>query len=118
MELKYFLSMKDKVEIKDFDISLIEGVISTEKDKKAIEEIRANSKIVICMGTCAITGLPSGQRNNFSEELTKEIQDDLDKYDYLPKSLSIKEAIKTDDEIQGCPIDEKKFIEVFEKYLN
>lgn len=118
MELKYFLSMKDKVEIKDFDISLIEGVISTEKDKKAIEEIRANSKIVICMGTCAITGLPSGQRNNFSDAQTKEIQADLDKYDYLPKSLSIKEAIKTDDEIQGCPIDEKKFIEVFEKYLN
>ena len=27
------------------------------------------------------------------------------------------ETVKIDDEIIGCPIDENKFIEVFEKYL-
>jgi sulfhydrogenase subunit delta len=117
MELAYFLSVKDKTEIRDFDITLVEGVISTARDKTEIEKIRAASKILIAMGSCAITGQPSGQRNLFNAEQAAEIKDQLKSYDYLPKCLSIKEAVKIDDEIPGCPIDEKKFIEVFEKYL-
>lgn len=118
MELKYFLSMKDKVEIKDFDISVIEGVISNEKEKKEVKEIRANSKYVIAMGSCAITGMPSGQRNNFNEDQMSEIKDRLKEFKYLPKCLSVKEAIKIDAEVQGCPINEAEFIKVFEEYLN
>ena len=117
IELKYFLSMKDKVEIKDFDISLVEGVISTKKDKKEIKKIRQNSKVLIAMGTCAITGFPSGQRNNFNPEQKEAIKKDLEEFDFLPKCLSVKEAVKIDDEIIGCPIDKEKFIEIFEKYI-
>ena len=115
IELVYFLSVKDKTEIKDIDIALVEGVISTKKDKEEVEKIRKNAKIVIAMGSCAITGLPSGQRNNFNEEQLSEIEDDLKKFNYLPKCLSVKQAIKIDDEIIGCPISHDKFIEVFEK---
>jgi len=117
IELAYFLSVKDKTEIKNFDISLVEGVISTAKDKAEIEKIRAASKVLIAMGSCAVTGQPSGQRNLFNTAQAAEIEDQLKSYDYLPKCLSIKEAVKIDDEVLGCPIDEKKFIEVFEKYL-
>ncbi|MFH0891428.1 MAG: hypothetical protein V1867_01470 [Candidatus Falkowbacteria bacterium] len=117
MELAYFLSIKDKVEIKDFDISLVEGVISTAKDRKEVEKIRAASKILIAMGSCAATGQPSGQRNLFNVEQAAEIKTELEANDYLPKCLSIKEAVRVDDEVLGCPIDENKFIEVFEKYL-
>ncbi len=69
------------------------------------------------MGSCAVTGLPSGQRNNFDKEQMDEIKDDLANFDFLPKCLSIKETVKIDDEISGCPIDEDKFIKVFEKYI-
>ena len=118
IELRYFLSVKDKAEFDYLDIALIEGVASNEKEKKEIEEIRAKSKIVIAMGTCAVTGVPSAQRNNFNEKQMAQIKDELEKYHYLPKALTLKEIIKIDDQILGCPIDEKKFIETFEKYLN
>lgn len=117
IEIAYFLSIKDKVEIKDFDIVLVEGVISTERDKKEIEKIRQNTKILIAMGSCAISGQPSGQRNNFNEEQREDIEEELAKFDYLPKCLSVKEVVKVDDEVIGCPINEDKFIEVFEKYI-
>jgi coenzyme F420-reducing hydrogenase gamma subunit len=117
MELVYFLSIKDKVEIKDLDIALVEGVVTSERDKEDIEKIRANTKILIAMGTCAMTALPSGQRNNFNISQLKEIEGHLEKYNFLPKALALKDAVKVDDSISGCPIDEKKFIEVFEKYL-
>lgn len=117
VELKYFLSVKDKVEVKDFDIVLIEGVITTERDLKEVKKIRENTKILIAMGSCAVTCQPSGLRNNFNEDQLSEIKDDLKRYHYLPKVLSIKDAVKIDDEIMGCPINEKKFIETFEKYI-
>ena len=62
MEIKYFLSIKERVEIKDFDICLVEGVVTTERDKTDIERIRANTKVLIAMGTCAMTAQPSGMR--------------------------------------------------------
>lgn len=117
MEIVHFMSVSDKREFKDLDIALIEGTVSTERDKREVEEIRSKSKILIAMGNCAITALPSGQRNNFDAEKKAEIQNDLDAYDFLPKCLALDEVVKVDDEIIGCPIDEKKFVEVFEKYL-
>jgi coenzyme F420-reducing hydrogenase gamma subunit len=117
MELDYFLSVKDHKELAEMDIALIEGVISTEKDKEAIEKIRAKTKILIAMGTCAITALPSGQRNKFDEEQVSKIKDDLERWHFLPKALALKDAVTVDDEIAGCPIDKDKLIEVFEKHL-
>jgi coenzyme F420-reducing hydrogenase gamma subunit len=117
MEIVHFMSVSDKREFKDLDIALIEGTVSSERDKREVEEIREKSKILIAMGNCAITALPSGQRNNFDAEKKAEIQSDLDTYDFLPKCLALDEVVKVDDEIIGCPIDEKKFVEVFEKYL-
>lgn len=117
MELKYFLSIKDKVEIKDFDIVLVEGVVSTERDVEDIKKIRANTKILIAMGTCAMTALPSGQRNNFSDQQFASIKDRLVKFNCLPRVHALKDIVKVDDSIPGCPVIEEKFIEVFEKYL-
>jgi coenzyme F420-reducing hydrogenase gamma subunit len=93
-------------------------VVTSERDKEDIERIQANTKILIAMGTCAMTALPSGQRNNFNISQLKEIEGHLEKYNFLPKALALKDVVKVDDSISGCPIDENKFIEVFEKYLN
>lgn len=118
MELAYFLSMKDKVEIKDFDIVLVEGTVSTERDLEDIKKIRDNTKVLIALGTCAMTALPSGQRNNFNDAQFASIKDRLVKFNCLPRCHALKDIVKVDDEIPGCPIDEKKFVEVFEKYLS
>jgi len=117
IELVYFLSVKDKTDIKDLDIALVEGVITSERDKEDIEKIRANTKVLIAMGSCAMTALPSGQRNNFNKEQLSEIQEHMEKNHFLPKALSLKEIVMVDAEIPGCPIGEVQFVETFEKYL-
>lgn len=117
IELSYFLTIKDKIEIKDFDIALIEGVVSTEHEKREVEEIRENSKVLIALGSCAINAQPSGLRNNFNQDQLDEIKKDLKGHDYLPKCLSIKDVVDVDDEVPGCPILADKFIEIFEKYI-
>ncbi len=117
MELAYFLSIKDRRDAKSFDIVLVEGAITTERDLKEIEEVRKMTKVLIGMGNCAITGMPTCQRNNFNENQTEAIKGELDKFNFLPKCQAIKEVVKLDDEIPGCPIGEEAFVKVFEKYL-
>lgn len=117
MEIVYFLTLKDHTEAENLDIALVEGVVTSEKDLEHIKKIREKSRILIAMGTCAMTAFPSGQRNNFNINQLKEIEDHLEKYKFLPKALAVKDVVKVDDEISGCPIDEGKFVEAFEKYL-
>jgi coenzyme F420-reducing hydrogenase gamma subunit len=95
----------------------VEGAITTERDLREIKKVREMSKILIGMGNCTITGMPTCQRNNFNEEQTEAIKEDLEKFDFLEKCLPVKEVVHMDDEVPGCPMDEKKFIEVLEKYL-
>jgi len=116
-EFVYFLSIKDHTDIKDLDIALIEGVVTSQSDKELLEKIRANAKTLIAMGTCAMTTLPSGQRNNFNLDQMSQIADHLLKYHFLPKALALKDVVRVDDNIPGCPIIPEKFVEVFEKYL-
>jgi coenzyme F420-reducing hydrogenase gamma subunit len=117
MELVYFLAVKDHVEAGNLDIALVEGVVTSEKDSEQIKKIRERSKILIAMGSCAVTSQPSGQRNNFNADQLKVIEEHFEKYKFLPKALALKDVVKVDDEIIGCPIDEVKFVEIFEKYL-
>jgi len=117
MELAYFLSMKDRRNVEDFDIVLVEGAITSERDLEEIKKVRKKTKILIGMGNCAITGMPTCQRNYFNEDQLSEIKKEVDKFKLLPKCLPVKAVVKLDDEIPGCPISEEAFIEVFEKYL-
>ena len=117
MELVYFLSVKNKADFSNLDIALVEGVVTSQKDQKELEKIRSNAKILIAMGTCAMSALPSGQRNTFTPEQQEQIKDHLEIYDFLPKALALKEVVPVDDEIPGCPISEEIFVRTFEKYL-
>jgi coenzyme F420-reducing hydrogenase gamma subunit len=118
MELVYFLALKDHSERDHYDIAVVEGDIANERDKKRLEDIRSKSDILIAMGTCTITGYPTAQRNEFNESQKAQIKEIVEKFNFLPKTLTVPEVVKVDGEVMGCPIDEKKFIETFEKFLN
>ena len=117
IKICHFLSIQGNNEIEKLDIALVEGAITTKKDEELIKKIRKNTKILILLGVCAISGGFSAQRNFFSDRQKEKIKDDLEKFDFLPKCLSVKDVVKTDDEVPGCPMDEEKFVSIFEKYL-
>jgi len=50
----------------EFDIAFVEGAIASPEHEKKLKEIRSLSKKLVAVGACACTGMPSGQRNNFS----------------------------------------------------
>ena len=125
---KKFFEWKDKIEIVDsktigksynnaIDIALVEGAITTTEEEEKVKEVRKRSKVVVAIGNCSSIGAPSNMRNFFDEKQKEEIKKVIENFEYLEKVKSIKEVIKVDYEVYGCPMDEKKFLEVFEKLV-
>lgn len=117
IDFKYFKLLKSKGEIKDLDLAFVEGAISTFKEEKKLKEIRKNSKKLVAIGSCAVNGSPSNQRNFFSEDTKREIKIILDEFGHKDKVSALNEIVKVDDNVPGCPMDENKFLEILNKYL-
>ena len=117
IDFKYFKLLKAKNDLKNLDVAFVEGAISTFKEEKKLKEIRKESKKLIAIGSCAVDGSPSNQRNFFSEDTKNEIKMVLDNFGHKDKVSAIKEIVKVDDFVPGCPMDENKFLDVLNKYL-
>jgi NAD-reducing hydrogenase small subunit len=117
IDFKYCKLLKSKGEIKGLDVAFVEGAISTFKEEKRLKEIRKNSKKLVAIGSCAVNGSPSNQRNFFSEDTKKEIKMVLDNFGHRDKVSALNEIVKVDENVPSCPMDEDKFLEVLNKYL-
>ena len=109
-DFRHVNALKSKNIFDEFDIAFIEGAVASEKHKKKIEEIRRISKKVVAVGSCAITGMPSAQRNFFSEEQRKNIEPLIEHFASFPKVLKVSEVVKVDAEIPGCPMAPDDFL--------
>ncbi len=108
-----FLQTQNKFD--HFDLAFVEGAIASREHIKRIKEIRARSKKLIAVGSCAVLGQPAGQRNFFSPEQKERCAKLIKLFSALPKVLKASEVVKVDAEVPGCPMDEKKFLEVVKK---
>src|SRR4030067_3722819 len=63
------------VDIKTFpenvDVTLIEGAVANEEQLDQLKEARARTKVLICLGDCAVTGNVTALRNAW-EDTDKE----------------------------------------------
>jgi len=104
--------------VENLDVSFIEGSISSQEQVDKLKEIRKNSKTVVAIGACACTAMPSGWRNSFDEETKEEIKFLIDRYSHLEKVEPLKTYITVDESVQGCPMNEERFLELMEKTLS
>ncbi len=118
IDIQYFKALKKVKPIGPMDIAFVEGAISTPDELKKLKLIRKKAKKLVAIGSGAINGWPSNQRNNFNKEKKKEIAEAVKKFNQMEKITPVKELIKIDDEIPGCPVDQKLFTKKMESYIN
>lgn len=116
-EFRHANILQSKNELSDIDVAFVEGAIASDRDKEKLLKIRENSKFIVAIGSCAVTGLPSAHRNNFSEEMKAEISPYLKRFDQSDKVYALHELIQVDDKVPGCPMIEAQFIAAVDKYL-
>ncbi len=102
-----------------YDLSLVEGSITTAHDAERIREVRAQSKYLISIGACATAGGIQALRN-FADvnEFRRTVYARPDYIETLATSTPIAQHVKVDFELRGCPIDKRQLLEVFSAFLN
>ncbi len=102
-----------------YDLSLVEGSITTPHDAERIHRIRRTSKRLVVIGACATAGGIQALRNFADVEVYKGIVYPYPEYlECLRKSTPIADHVFVDFELRGCPINKYQLIEVVSAYLN
>jgi len=102
-----------------YDLSLVEGSISTPHDAERIQKVRRSSKLLVAIGACATAGGIQALRN-FGDvaELVAAVYATPEYISTLARSTPISDHVKVDLELRGCPIDKQQLLEVVGAFLH
>ena len=109
-DFRHVRVLKSQNTFDEFDVAFIEGAIASPEQEAKVKDIRSRSKKLVAVGACAVTGLPAGQRNAFTEEQKASIDFLVARFGALAKVLRVKDVVEVDMEIPGCPMDPKDFL--------
>lgn len=102
-----------------YDISLVEGSITTPHDEERIHMIRRSSKILVTIGACATAGGIQALRNFKNvQEFIPLVYAHPDYIETLNKSTPITDHVFVDFQLRGCPINKFLLLEVISAFLN
>ena len=117
LDIRYARVLKKDNKLDGIDVAFVEGAITNDEDAKKLRSIRKHSKKIVAIGSCAVNGMPAGQRNMFDEETKKEIEFLLIRFKQADKVRMVKDVVPIDDEVPGCPMQEEAFLHILDKYL-
>ncbi len=117
IDFRHARALQTKNVLDEMDVAFIEGAVSSPEQAEQVKKIRAKCKMLVAIGSCAVTGLPSSQRNQFDEKTRQEIEFILARFNHLDQVQPLKEFIKVDAEVPGCPMDPDKFLAILDLAL-
>jgi len=102
-----------------YDISLVEGSITTPHDAERIHRIRRSSQVLVTIGACATAGGIQALRNfKDVKDYTSIVYATPAYIETLNKSTAIRDHVFVDFELRGCPISKTQLVELLSAYLN
>ncbi len=106
VEIRHFLEASSAVAEGPYDVSLVEGSITTEHDIERIERIREQSGLLVTIGACATAGGIQALRNAADiADYTAAVYAHPEYIATLATSTPIAEHVQVDFALHGCPID-------------
>ena len=112
VQVAYFPEATRAVVAGPYDISLVEGSITTPADAERIEQVRASSRTLVTIGACATSGGIQALRN-FADvsEFLSVVYAHPEHLAVLERSTPIAAHVTVDLELRGCPIDKGQLLE-------
>jgi sulfhydrogenase subunit delta len=119
VEIAYFLEASRATVGGPYDLSLVEGSITTEHDVTRIKRVRRASRYLVTIGACATAGGIQALRNFKDVDEFISIVYATPRYiDTLQTSTPIEEHVPVDFELRGCPINKEQLVEVISAFLH
>ncbi|MGW0181189.1 NADH-quinone oxidoreductase subunit B family protein [Nocardia sp. NPDC003345] len=118
VRIVHFTEASSAAEPGPYDVSLVEGSISTPDELRRITEIREQSRILIAIGACATHGGIQALRN-FADvaEFTSAVYASPEYIETLATSTPISDHVTVDFELRGCPIDRRQLLDTLCAFL-
>lgn len=118
VEIAYFREATRAVVKGPYDLSLVEGSITTINDAERIQRVRRMSKRIVTIGACATAGGIQALRN------FKDVKDFVSivyatpaYVSTLDRSTPIAAHVFVDFELRGCPVNKRQLVEVICAFL-
>ena len=119
VDIAYFPEASRAMVNGPYDLSLVEGSITTPHDAERIHRIRRASHRLITIGACATAGGIQALRN-FADvrEFVSLVYASPNYISTLDRSTPISAHVHVDYELRGCPVSKEQLVEVISAYLN
>jgi coenzyme F420-reducing hydrogenase gamma subunit len=118
VEVASFLEASSAVVSGPYDLSLVEGSVTTAEDVERIAQVRAASRRLVTIGACATSGGIQALRNGVDvAEFTRIVYATPRFISTLEASTPISAHVTVDFELRGCPIDRRQLLDVVAAFL-
>lgn len=113
VQIAYFPEATRAVVEGPYDVSLVEGSITTPADADRIQEVRAVSRRLVTIGACATSGGIQALRN-FADvaEFRSVVYAHPEYVATLARSTPVAAHVEVDFELRGCPVEKGQLLEV------
>jgi coenzyme F420-reducing hydrogenase gamma subunit len=118
IEIAYVLEASRATVDGPYDLSLVEGSVTTPEDAERIREVRRVSRRLVTIGACATAGGIQALRNFADvDEFVATVYAEPSYISTLSTSTPIAANVPVDFELHGCPIDRHQLLEVVSAFL-
>ncbi len=111
IRIVHFTEASSAVEPGPYDVSLVEGSVTTPEEVERIAEIRAQSRVLVTIGACASHGGIQALRN-FADvtEFASIVYASPEYISTLATATPIAAHVPVDYDLRGCPIDRRQLL--------
>ncbi len=118
VDIAHFTEASSRSQPGPYDVSLVEGSVTTAADAERIRRVRAMSRTLVTIGACASAGGVQALRN-FADvrEFASVVYARPDYISALATSTPVAAHVDVDFELRGCPVDRRQLLEVLTALL-
>lgn len=118
LDIAYFPEASRAMQPGPYDLSLVEGSITTPHDAERILEVRRQSRFLVTIGACATAGGIQALRNFADvDAFVAAVYASPQYISTLATSTPIAAHVPVDFELRGCPINKVQLLEVISAFL-
>ena len=118
VEIAYFVEARSQMLDGPYEVTLVEGSITTDEEIQRIKEVRRKSQLLVSIGACATAGGIQALRNwTEVDNYVQTVYARPEYIDTLDRSRPISDFVHVDFELRGCPINKGQLIELVTSLL-
>lgn len=118
VEIAYFVEARRQMLDGPYDVTLVEGSVTTDEEVQRIKQVRRQSDLLVSIGACATSGGIQALRNWTDVNKYIDVVYARPEYiDTLEHSRPISDVVPVDFELRGCPISKRQLLELVTSLL-